>query len=222
MERDSARPAGFLILGCTVAATATALYTTRLMMAVTGGSAWDVTVPAFWPLLAALLVAALVLVVRRRHARAATVVALVCAVQLIGGGIVASRDWFQLADREVLKVVMPLTVLLVIAMTVVCAMALLLLWNPVAGWRPRHPGWLVAGALVATVPTALAGWLFGPAEVAVVGQIALTWSLPWGACIAAGGWLDKPLRRVAALTVAAVPLLTIAVLTEPILPGTGD
>src|SRR5690349_5033899 len=180
MERDAARPAGFVILGCTAAATTTALYATRLMVQATGRSAWDVTVPAFWPLLAAVLVAVLVLLARPRHGRAAAVVTLICAAQLVGGGIAASRDWFQFADHEVLRVVTPLTVLLVIAMTVACGVSLLLLWRPAAAWWPRRPGWLVAGALVVVVPPALAGWVFGFSEVPLLGQIALTWSLPWG------------------------------------------
>ncbi|WP_146246331.1 hypothetical protein [Actinoplanes xinjiangensis] len=222
MQRNSARAVGLVILTCTAAATITALYSTRLMVRLTGGSAWDATVPAFWPLLAVIMIAALVLVARPRHARAAAVVTMVCAAQLVGGGVAASRDWFQVADLEVLKMVTPLTVLLVIAMTVVCGVSLLPLWRTATGWRPRHPGWLVAGALVAAVPPALAGAMAGFSEVALLGQVALTWSLPWGAGIAAGGWLGRPLRRIAALTVAAAPLLTIAVLTVPILPGAGD
>jgi hypothetical protein len=148
MQRDaSPRPAGFLILGCATTATIAAVYATRRLMWGDARPAWDVTVPAFWPLLGAVLVAA---------------------------------------------------------------------------WRPRHPGWLVAGALVATVPPVGVGFLSEFSDLILLGKIALTWSLPWGACIAAGAWLAKPLRRLAAVTVAAAPLLTMVLLTYPVLPGTQD
>ncbi|BEL03428.1 hypothetical protein Q0Z83_016190 [Actinoplanes sichuanensis] len=213
-----------MILGCATAATIAAAFATAVLLRDEGRSGWDHTVPAFWPLLATVLVSALILLVWPRHHRAAAVVILVCAVQLIGGGLVASRDWFQFVAPEVLRLVMPLTVLVVMAMTVVAGAALLLLFRrPAATWRPRHPGWLVIGVLVAAVLPAWWAVLSDFTEMAFTGQIALAWSLPWGACLAAGAWLAKPLRRLTALTVAAAPLVTLALLLTPMFPGTtGD
>jgi hypothetical protein len=45
MQRNSARAVGLVILICTAAATITALYSTRLMVRLTGGSATD----GVWP-----------------------------------------------------------------------------------------------------------------------------------------------------------------------------
>ncbi|WP_433789275.1 hypothetical protein [Actinoplanes sp. CA-252034] len=214
-ERRPVAVAGIVIMGSGVVALLAALWAARRAVRGTELFGWS-TIPALWPLLSAVLVAALIVMISPRHAREAAVVTLVCALQLVGGGIAASRDWFDVRgggnlSPYLLVVLIPLTVVLVAAMTVACCVAVVLLWHPGMTWRPQSPGWVAAGVLIAAVPPVLI-LLEGSEEVTVAGQIALVWSLPWAAGIAAAGWLDKPLRRIAAATVLAGAVLTPAIL----------
>ncbi len=215
--------AGAVIMGSGVVALLAALWAARRVVRETELFGWA-TIPALWPLLTAVLVAAVVLLLSPRHARAAAVVAFVCGLQLVGGGIAASRDWFNIRggtgfETHRLVVLMPLTATLVAASTIVCCAAVALLWHPAMTWRPQRLRWAVAGALIAVVPPALL--LAGGEEMTFSGQAALAWSLPWGAGIAVAGWFEKPLRRVAAASVAAGVVLTPALLITWVLSWAG-
>lgn len=207
--------AGVVIMGCAVAAFLAALWSSTLVVRGTELFGWS-TIPALWPLLSAVLVASVILLISPRYARAAGVVTLLCAVQLVGGGFVASRDWLNTwgasgFDTQALALVLPLTMMLVIAMTVAGAVAVALLWHPAMRWRPERFRWLVAGVLIAVLLPAALIPLAGT-ELTIIGQVTLTWSLPWGFGIAVGGWLEKPLRKIAAATVAASVILTPAIM----------
>ncbi|MEU8662227.1 hypothetical protein [Actinoplanes philippinensis] len=201
-------------MGSGLVALLAALWAARRVARGTALFGWS-TIPALWPLLSAVLVCSVVLLLSPRHARVAAVVTFVCSLQLVGGGIAASRDWFNIHGASsfptyLLVVLMPLTVVLVAAMTVACCVAAAVLWHRGLRWRPERLRWVVAGVLVAVVlpaPLVLLG-----EEMTFLGQAALVWSLPWGAGIAVAGWLEKPLRKVAAATVGASVLLTPAIL----------
>ncbi|RAK42927.1 hypothetical protein B0I29_10157 [Actinoplanes lutulentus] len=202
---------GAVVLMSAAAATGAAGWSVRRVVKYTDRFGWD-TIPALWPLLAGVGVAGLVLLVRPHHGRRAAVVAAVCASQLVGGGVAASRDWFNIGGAtglptRHLAVVLPLTAVLIVAMTVACCAAVSLLMPAVAGSRPRW-GWLITGATIAVLAPILWVGVVDSWQVTALGQAALTWSLPWGLAIAAAGWLADGPRRAAAAAVAASTLVT--------------
>jgi hypothetical protein len=172
-----------------------------------------------WPLLLALVVVGAVLAARPRWGRAAAVVAAVLAAQVCGHGIVAVRDWFNTAgasggmrQRELALVVGFAAVVAVCAAVAGCVSAAVMCREPAGGWRglrPRRPGYVVVGlAVMVGLPVALAfGFRF--TAVTMVGQFALTYSLPWGWGLVAAGWLGRR-GRVAALTAVALSVLLVA------------
>ena len=107
-------------------------------------------------------------------------------------------------------VVLPLTMALVVAATVMCCVALSSIARASPAWQPARPVLVVAGLAVAvSVPlgwAALTGWW----AVTGLGQVALSYSLPWGAGLAVAGWLEPRPRRVAVIAVLAGVLAVVA------------
>ncbi len=206
-----------MITLCALAAAGAAAAVHGLVAEFTFWFGWF-TIPAIWPLLAGSLLAGAVLAVRPRGGDRAGVVAFGCAVQLLGGGVAASRDWFNVAGysrlpTRLLAAVLPLTVVVVVAATIVCCVASAVMWRRTSmarpqWWRPIAPAYIFFGVVVATaLPFAWAA-LIGFSHLNTLGQAALTWSLPWGTSVAVAGWLDQRSRRAALITVVTSAVLT--------------
>ena len=204
---------------CALAATGAAMATVRLVARHTGWFGWA-TIPAIWPLLAACLLAGLALVARPRRGDVAAVVAFVCAVQLTGGGVAASRDWFNVSGAMAipfrrLTLLLPLTAVVIVASTVACCLALALVKQHVeatrgAWWRPTSPIFIVLGGAVAVAVPVVWAALNGTWQLTTLGQAALTWSLPWGCGLTLAAWLDRRPRRAALTALGASALATVA------------
>ncbi|WP_147315690.1 hypothetical protein [Asanoa ferruginea] len=167
---------------------------------------------AVWPLLAALACAGVVIVIRPEWLRPAAVVAAVVGAQVAGYGVVAVRDWFNangaqdMASHNLATVVTFAAAVAVWA-TVATCVAVGLLWREPTG--VALPGFraLVVGGMVAVgLPFAL-GAAFRDLDITSLGQYALTYSLPWGAALAAAGWLDNGEALAARATVAGSAVL---------------
>jgi hypothetical protein len=219
MRRAPAAAAGLTIALCAlVAAVAAALVVRSVVGFTVAWFAWQ-SIPVLWPLLVGVLVAGLLLVVRPGAASRAGVVALVCAGQLMGGGVAASRDWFNVVGAtnipvHRLVVILPLTMVLVVAATVVCCVASAVLWRDTRAerarwWRPTAPAYAVVGVVLAVGLPLVVAALLDNWQLTFVGQTALIWSLPWGAGLAVAGWLDRGARRAALLTVGVSVVLTV-------------
>ncbi|MFG1610778.1 hypothetical protein [Actinoplanes sp. NPDC049265] len=219
--------AGLGIAVCALTAISAVLITMPVAVRNTDWFSWIgwfgwATVPAIWPLLVAVLLAGLALVTRRRDGGVAAVVAFVCAAQLAGGGVAASRDWFNVGGAvgisiPQLAVLLPLTAVVIVASTVACCLALTLVKRHAAAarggwWRPLRLRFVVLGGAVAVLVTIAGGYLVGGLQLTGLVQAALTWSLPWGCGLALAAWLDGPMRRAALLAVGASALATVAVL----------
>ncbi|MEV4639507.1 hypothetical protein AB0J80_19350 [Actinoplanes sp. NPDC049548] len=175
----------------------------------------------FWPLVLGLAVAGAMLAARPRWGRPAAVVSALLAAQICGHGIVAVRDWFNTAGasggmrQSQLALVVGFAAVVAVCAAVATCVSTAVLWRePVSGWRslrPKRPGYVVAGLVVVVgLPIALALG-FGYTAVTMVGQFALTYSLPWGAGLAAAGWLG---RRERVAVVATVGLTAVLVAAE--------
>jgi hypothetical protein len=168
--------------------------------------------PAFW-LLTVVLVGAGLAVARRRGRRAAAVAAIVAA-QLVGIGVVAVRDWFNvngaigMAQHNLATVVT-----FAVAGAIGVTAAVCLLWRePQRGWRGLVPArWtpVLAGAALAVALPPLLGMAIGDVDVTTLGQFALTYSLPWGAGLAAIGWLRHGAAVAAASAVVGSALVAV-------------
>lgn len=176
--------------------------------------------PIIWPLLVALLAAGVLLAVRPKLGRAVAIVAAILAAQVAGFGVVAVRDWFNangatgIAQHN-LATVVTLAAAVAIASTVAGCVSLAVLWRePADGWhglRPARPAYVLAGiVLAALLPLAL-GQTLGDTDITTLGQLALTYSLPWGVGLAAAGWLGRRAGIAALTTVAVSMILTVCV-----------
>jgi hypothetical protein len=128
-------------------------------------------------------------------------------------------DWFNTAgasggmpQSELALVVGFAAVVAICAAVAGCVGAAVLWREPARGWRslrPKRSGYVLAGlAVMVVLPVALALG-FRSTAVTMVGQFALTYSLPWGVGLAAAGWLGRP-GRVAALIAVALSALLVA------------
>lgn len=207
MRRDVTRWSGGLLVGCALAAAGAAAVPVGALPGATARHAAHAS-PVLWVLVAALGAAGLLVLRRPAARRRAAAVAAVLAAQVAALGAAGVREW-SARDEPAAAVALAAGVAVAGALAVCAAVALL--WRePDLGWaglRPRRPGLVVAGAVVAAVlPVAVAGHDAGPAAL---GGYALTWSLPWGLGLAAAGWLGPRTGRAAAGAVAASALLTI-------------
>lgn len=223
----TAAVAGAIVLVCAMVAGSAASVPGRLSRGAGLQNEWNYFW-VLWALLLGLAVAGATLAARPRWGGAAAVVAAVLAVQVGGHGIVAVRDWFNTAgasggmrQSELAWVVGFAAVVAVCATVAGCVSAAVLWREPSGGWRglrPARPGYLWAGLLVMLgLPMALAGGLHYPA-MTMIGQFALLYSLPWGAALAAGGWLDRR-ERTAALTAVILSASLVAAEAAVRVPG---
>lgn len=211
--------AGVVVTGCAVVAGSAAAVPGWLSGA--GGRLqveWNY-LWVFWPLVLGLAVAGVMVAARPRGGRRAAAVAAVLAAQVCGHGIVAVRDWFNRAgasggmrQSELALVVGFAAVVAVCAAVATCVCAAVLWREPATGWRglrSKRPGYVLVGLVVVVgLPMALA-FGFGFTAVTMIGQFALTFSLPWGVGLAAAGWLDRR-ERVAALAAVVLSALLVA------------
>jgi hypothetical protein len=167
---------------------------------------------AVWPLLAGLAVAGVVIVIRPEWVRPAAVVAAVAGAQVAGYGVVAVRDWFNangasgMAQHN-LATVVTFAAAVALWATVATCVAVGLLWREPTGLGlPGFRSLLVGGVVAVGLPFAL-GAAFRDADITSLGQYALTYSLPWGAALAAAGWLDRRDALTARATVAGSAVL---------------
>jgi hypothetical protein len=225
----TAAVAGALITLCAVVAGSAAAVPGRLFRGAGLRNEWNYFW-VLWPLLVGLAVAGVVLAVRPRWGRPAAAVAALLAAQVCGHGIVAVRDWFNTAgasggmrQNELALVVGFAAVVAVCAAVAGCTSATVLWREPAGGWgglRPRRPAYVLMGLAVAVgLPVALSRGL-GITAVTMVGQFALTYSLPWGAGLVAAGWLGRR-GRIATVTAVALSALLVTiefVLRSPAVP----
>ncbi|GAA0803111.1 hypothetical protein Sya03_02790 [Spirilliplanes yamanashiensis] len=230
-SRPAARPvtaalAGTFIAGCAAVALVAAL-APGLMKSVRAGSAYTSYWPGYasyylWallPFLGGLALAGLVLAVRPRLGRPAAAVSAVLAAQAAGFGAVAVRDWFNMAGagpglrQSSLALVVGFAAVVAIAAAVAGCAAVAVLWRePAAGWRgagPRRPAWVVAGVAVAMALPPVLTAAVGQSDVTTLGQLALTYGLPWGGGLALAGWLGRR-GRIAVLVTIGLSVALVA------------
>jgi hypothetical protein len=184
----------------------------------------------YWPVwlgvvVAGLAVAGLVVVWRPSAVRPAAAAAGVLGAQIAGRGIVGVRDLFNVngagdIDMSQSELATLVTVAAAVAMAgaVAACLAVGLLWRePASGWsawRPRRPGLIVTGAVVALLvplPVLVRG---GGHALTSAGGLALAGPLPWGLALFAAAWLGPRVRRATVRTVfasAAVVVLNVGV-----------
>lgn len=157
--------------------------------------------------------------------QAAAVAGAVVALQLAGTGVVARKHVRPaLGTGGITGDVVPLEhAALVLAVAGVVALGTCLtLLRACAGPAHRRAGALALGLAVAVlVPLAVALTDREMRDVTSLGAVALAYALPWGAGLAATGWLARPAALAAVGTVAGSALLA---LLGPQLPDlvTGD
>jgi hypothetical protein len=79
-----------------------------------------------------------------------------------------------------------------------------------AGGVAAAARYLASAAVVMVLVPLELGWLMQDQDITTLGQFALTYSLPWGAGVAAMAWLRGRAAIAAGLTVAASAVLCIA------------
>ena len=178
-----------------------------------------------WVVVAGLALAGLIVVWHPPAFRPAAAAAGVLGAQIAGRGIVGVRDLFNAngagsIDMSQSELATLVTVAATIAMSgaVAACLAAGLLWRePASGWsawRPRRPGLIVTGAVVALLvplPVLVRG---GGDALTSAGGFALAGPLPWGLALVAAAWLGPRVRRATVRTVfasAAVIVLNVGV-----------
>ncbi len=208
---------GGLIVACALTAAVSAVAPSH-MSAVTDQMAYELTYLAVLvPLLIGLTAAGLVLLARPSWARPAAVVAAILAAQVAGYGTVAVRDWFNVAGASAgmrqgaLATVVSFAAVVALSAVVAGCLSVAVLWRePAGGWRgmlPQRPAYLASGVAVAVALPPVFASRWGGADLTTIGQMLLTWALPWGAGLAVAAWLDRPGRIAASTTVIASVLV---------------
>ncbi|AGL15903.1 hypothetical protein [Actinoplanes sp. N902-109] len=220
---------GAFILACTVAAAAAAAVPGRMIGPTWSWQQWTAA-PEVWPLLLASAGAGIVMVTIRRWSRAAAVVALIAGVQLAGNGVLAAREAANRHNivpvaHDTFATVVLLAALMAVAATAsTMAAAAVVRPEPVRSWRgllPSRPFYAVAGAAVVI----LLPLLFGATVATPIGtlvQLGLAYSLPWGAGVAAIGWLRGRPAGTAAVSVAVSVVLCTGMVLGPSLRAGAD
>jgi hypothetical protein len=203
--------AGGLVVVCATGAALSAAVPGRGTYGAFSEVGWNYPA-AVWPLLAGLAVAGVLIVIRPEWVRPAAVVAAVVGAQVAGYGVVAVRDWFNangasgMAQHN-LATVVTFAAAVALWATVATCVAVGLLWREPTGLGlPGFRSLLVGGIVAVGLPFAL-GAAFRDVDITSLGQYALTYSLPWGAALAAAGWLDDREAVTARATVAGSAVL---------------
>ncbi|MFI5934383.1 hypothetical protein [Actinoplanes sp. NPDC051494] len=188
------------------------------------GAEWNYS-PRMWPLLVALVIAGVVMT-HERWSRPAAVVTALVALEVAGNGVVAVRDWFnvngalRMAQHD-LATVVTFAAAVAVAATAAAAVAVAVLWRePAGGARglvPARPGYVVLGVTVALVLPFVWATAVHDRDITTLGQFALTSSLPWGAGLAASGWLRGRTALAARVSVTCSVLLCAALVALPLI-----
>jgi hypothetical protein len=154
--------------------------------------------PVTWLLLLALAAAGATILTQHRWSRPAALLAAIVAAQTAATGLVAIRAWFTVSrfgGGQYLTIT-PITyaAAVTLAGSAAAVAAAAMLWRePANGWRglvPARPGYVVAGAAVAVLLPLTWNAATESGDITGLGHIAtLTFALPWGAGLAAVGWL---------------------------------
>lgn len=214
---------GVFVVGCAVAAVVSVLAPERVVETYAPRPDGHYS-PVLLPLAFALAAAGTVMATRHRWFRPAAVVAAILAAQVAGNGIRAIHNWFTFnglggldGQRYHLVELHAYAGTVVLAGTAAAVAAVALAWRePAGGWRglgPPRPGYVVAGvALAVLMPVAWdpSGY---PDSTGFAHIFTLTYALPWGAGLAAAGWLRGRAAVAAgvAVGVCAVACTAIAV-----------
>jgi len=219
---------GCVIVLSAVAATLAAAVPGRMVTSDGTQYGWNYS-PEIWVLLAALTISGLVVIFRARSARATAVVAAILAAQVTGHGVVAVRDWFNAngasgMGQNNLATVVTFAAAVALSATVAAVTATAMVWRePADGWRgliPARLGYVIAGAGVAVVLPLLLGLSLHNNDITLLGQTALTYSLPWGIGLTAAGWLRGQAATAARVTVAlSAAMSTVVIAILVIRPG---
>lgn len=219
---------GAFVVACAVVAGSAVVLPDARVATYAPRPGWQYT-PALWPLLVALLAAGVLIMTRPRWARPAAVVAAIVAVSIAGNGLVAIREWFSIfglggLTKPDLVALHAYAVAVPLAATAAAVVAAALVWRePAAGWRgvlPSRPGYVVAGAAVVVLMPVM--WDIARASFDVIGfphVASLTYTLPWGAGLAAAGWLHGRAGRAAVVTVAVSVAVCLAYIAATYLHG---
>jgi len=161
---------------------------------------------------------------RPRWARPAATVAAIVSALVAGNGLATIHRWFTVnglggldGERHNLVTLHAYAAAVALAAAAATVAATAVVWRVRAGgWHglvPARPGYVAAGAAVAVLlPVA---WNPPPDSLFLnaTHQIAtLTYALPWGAGLAAAGWLRGRTAITAGVTVAASAVLCIAII----------
>jgi hypothetical protein len=185
--------------------------------------------PVLLPLVFAWAAVGLVVMTRHRWTRPAAVAAAILAAPVAGNGLTAIHNWFTFnglggldGQRYNLVALHAYAVLVVLAATAATVVAAAMVWRePAGGWRslvPARPGYVVAGAALAVMlpvvwdPAGTYADTTGFAHICTV-----TYALPWGAGLAAVGWLRGRAARAAGLTVAVCAVVCTAIAVGDVL-----
>lgn len=214
----TAAVAGSVLVVCALAAATAAAVPGPLSRGGAQRLEWNYSL-ALWPMLGALAVAGVLLAVRPRWARPAAVVAVILAAQAGGYGVVAVRDWFNQAGsgggmrQSHLALVVGFAAVVALSGTLAGCVGAAVLWRePSDGWRgvrPARPAYVIGGVVVAVLVPLVIGAVFNIRTVTLIGQMALTYSLPWGGGVALAGWLGRRGRIAACATVAGSVVLVV-------------
>ncbi|GAA1852596.1 hypothetical protein [Asanoa iriomotensis] len=208
-QHQRQQAAGALVALCALGAAGCAAVPGRQQLA--DGSirlAWNYQA-AFWPLVLCLAAAGLIMIMRPRETRPAAVVAAILGAQVAGHGLVAVRDWFNasgafgMASHNLATVVTFAAGVAVFGTIATCVTS-----STPTAWRPARPGYVVGGALLAVALPLTLGVVSSDADITSLGQYALTYSLPWGAGLASGGWRE-PGAAVAAVAGSAAVVVAV-------------
>jgi hypothetical protein len=208
---------GAFILACAVTAGAAATVPGRVVTA--GGTRIGWTYPPqLWALLLALVVAGVVVMSHPEWARSAAAVAAIVAAQVAGNGVVMVRDWFNtngtsgLGQYRLASVITWAAVVALAGAAAAVAAAAVVWREPADGWHglaPARPGYVALGAAVALLLPLIWDAVQDGRGIIPLGHTALMYSLPWGAGLAAVGWLRGRAAVAAGVTVAVSAVLCV-------------
>ncbi len=212
---------GAFIVGCAVTAALSVAVPDVVVTTDAPRVAWHYP-PVMWPLLLTMATAGATVMARPRWGRPAAVVAAIVSALVAGNGLAAIHRWFTVnglggldGERHNLVTLHAYAAAVALAATAATVAAAAMVWRQRAGgWHalvPARPGYVAAGAAVAVLlPTV---WDPPPGSfLSGSGQLAtLTYALPWGAGLAAAGWLRGRAAAAAGVTVAVSAVLCIAI-----------
>lgn len=213
---------GGFIVGCAVAAAVAMVAPDTVVITDAPRVGWHYP-PVMWPLLLTLAGAGAAVMARPRWARSAAVVAAIVAALVAGNGLSTIHRWFTVNglggldhERHNLVALHAYATTVTLAATAAAVAAAALVWRERFHARrclvPSRPGYVAAGAAVAVLLAIGDPPSGSPLLDAAQAIAAPAYALPWGAGLAAAGWLRGRAARAAVIAVAASAALCVGVM----------